>query len=137
MTTEVNLEDELRAWYERYLATFIALARGERSDAGAMMEFFAFPLVRIGPTGLSYTASAGEHEQSMAADARRMHELRYATSQVDGLSFRVLSATAAIIEGRFTRLDRDGGVISSFATLYLLGHHDGAWRIVALAGVDH
>ncbi|MGE0878138.1 MAG: hypothetical protein AB7L13_10955 [Acidimicrobiia bacterium] len=129
------VEADLRRWYDRYLSTFIGLARGERDDVDTLIDFFSFPLTRLTAEEISYQPSRADQHAAMSADVRRMREIDYDTSVVDGLSFRVLGPAAATIEGLFTRVARDGSVISSFGTLYLLGKADGDWRITALVAI--
>ena len=63
------VEADLRQWYDRYLSTFIGLARGERDDVNTLIDFFSFPLTRITADEISYQPSRADQHAAMTADA--------------------------------------------------------------------
>ncbi|MFJ4847243.1 hypothetical protein [Streptomyces sp. NPDC088733] len=47
MSLRDTVEAEVREWYDAYVETFVGLARGERTDTGALLGFYGAPMVVV------------------------------------------------------------------------------------------
>lgn len=125
----------VRAWYGRYLAVFMALARGERDDVAALLDFYAAPLVLAteGRVTIMPTAEAVlELAQSLIVQLRQAD---YAGSETHRLEARPLHARAAWIEGTFSRRNRAGAIFERFGVAYLVVRPEDGWRIAAIVPI--
>jgi hypothetical protein len=127
-----SITADVRAWYDRYVATFTALAAGERTDLYALLDYFGVPLVII--TEDRYLALPS-HEAVLSTARALIDPLRqanYAGSTVHRLAIRPINARAALIDGKFSRHDRAGAELERVGATYLAAKTDDGWRFIAL-----
>ena len=132
MPTLDAIAADVRAWYDRYLDAFTGLAAGERNDFGALLAFFGVPLVIL--TEDRYVALP-TREAVLATAHSLIDQLRqanYAGSTVHNLDVRPLNARAAVIDGVFSRHDREGNELEHFGTTYLVARTDTGWRFASI-----
>ena len=123
----------IHALFERYGPTFVALASGQRSDVGALLEFYGAPLRFIGSTFhiVMKDNDAITGEDGMGGELRKLHEAHFSGSTLDKCDVTVLNARAALVDSVWLRRDTQGALMSRFAVLYLVALTAEGWRITS------
>ena len=127
-----GVEGDVRDWFAGYLHAFTSLARGERADPEALLDFYGVPLVMLSEercsTLMDRSAVIGA-VQSLVDGLRRMD---YAGSIVHRLDVRPLNTRAALVDGMFSRYDRKGGELERLGATYLVAKTDDGWRFASI-----
>lgn len=111
---------EIRAWYDRYLADYVALGRGDATDVAKLLDYWGAPLLLGTDAG---TVHLADEEQVLAALEQQIAGLRQADyggiEELDGET-TVLNGTCALQRVRIVRLRRDGSRIAELDVTYLI-----------------
>ena len=132
MTIRQGVEGDVRDWFAGYLDAFTSLARGARTDSEALLAFYGVPLVMLSEercSALMDRSAVIGAVQTLVAGLRRVD---YAGSIVHRLDVRPLNARAAIINGIFSRYDREGGELERLGATYLVAKTDDGWRFTSI-----
>ena len=131
--SEAGIVSAIHALFERYGPAFVDLAVGQRSDVGALLEFYAAPLRFIGPTFhiVMKDNDAITGEDGMGGEIRKLREAHFAGSTLDKCDVNVLNARAALVDSVWLRRDTRGALMSRFAVLYLVALTAEGWRITS------
>jgi hypothetical protein len=124
---------DLQAWFDTYIATFAALARGEHDEAERMLDFYAVPLLQTSPGGAVVRGTAAEVVDPLRPQFAALQADDYERSDTLQSRIEVLNDAAAIYTGEFSRIRRDGSEIARFWTTYWIADGEAGRRIFALA----
>lgn len=140
------------------LATFASMITlaDDADDAGAKLyEYFAefnekdietvanyiysTPVHIGGGTGNRVLADPAAAVANLTGLYEQIEAQGWVESRIDNLKVCVASDTLALVDTRYSRIDRDGNPIPPAirTTLYVLQKIDGDWRIVAFYGHDN
>ena len=106
-------------WFDRYLATFVALCRGDRDDVEALLDYYSVPLLVTGDTATWFTTA----EEVLAVGRGQMTAMRNAgfdRTEMSGTQAVPLSRTGTWLAADFVRRRGDGSEIAAFAAFYLI-----------------
>ena len=115
---------EVRAWYGDYLETFTSLAAGEHTDLEVLLDYFGVPIVIITEHRYVALETADAVLSTSATLIEQLRQANYAGSTVHYLDIRPLNRRAALVEGVFSRNDREGNELERFGTTYLVAETD-------------
>jgi hypothetical protein len=132
MPTRDSIAADVRAWYDRYVATFTGLAAGERTDLDALLDYFGVPLVIITEDRYLTLPTQDAVLSSARALIDPLRQANYGGSTVHHLDIRPLNARAALIAGEFSRHDRTGAELERVGAAYLAAKTDDGWRFTTL-----
>jgi hypothetical protein len=125
-------QDEVRRWFDSYLADFGALGRGELDDVRRILDHYGVPMLVSTDAGSTVLT---DEEQVVAVAARQVEGMRaagYDRSEVLSGETAVLNDTCAIHHGRFARVREDGSEISQVEATYVITDDAPGRRISAL-----
>lgn len=111
---------EVRAWYDRYLAEFVALGRGDTTDVARLLEYWGAPLLLSTDAG---TVHLGDESSVLAALEQQIAGLRDADyGGIEELSGEttLLNGSCALQRVRIVRLRRDGSRVAELDVAYLI-----------------
>lgn len=127
---QAKIKTEVNAAMQNYVDAF------NRSDGNSIgNSSFTNPSFAIGPSGLS-TRTPEQMAQQYTNTTKRLAETGWVKSVGGRYSICVINATAALFNGRFDRVRKDGSVMTETATTYLFNKGKDGWRIAALWGHD-
>jgi hypothetical protein len=124
--------DEVRRWFDTYLADFIALGRGDLDDVRRILDHYGVPMMISTDAGT--TVLTGE-DQVLAVAKQQVDGMRaagYDRSEVLAGDTTVLNRTCATHRGRFARVRADGSEISQVDATYLITDGAAGRRISAI-----
>jgi hypothetical protein len=126
-------EGEIRAWYEEYVRTFTACARGEADDPRALLRYYGIPLLFT--TDEAARVLLTEHEVLDAARGQieRLRAAGYDRSELLGSEMMALNATSVIHKAEFSRQRANGSEIEHLRATYLITEGSDGRRMFALA----
>ena len=133
MPNESEIVAMLREMFDRYCATFVDLADGERSDIGALLSFYGAPLRFIGPTFhmVMKDNAAITSRDGIGGELERLHAAHLAGSTLDKFEASVLNQRAALVDTTWLRRDADGKLIARYGVVYLVALTTDGWRITS------
>lgn len=123
---------DVRAWYSGYLDSFTRLAAGERTDVEALLEYFGVPLVIVTEGRYLVLPTPDAVLSAARSLIDQLLQANYAGSTVHRLDIRPLNARATLVEGLFSRYDREGDELERLGTVYLVAKTDAGWRFTSL-----
>ena len=118
-------------WFDRYLATFVALCRGEREDAEAVLEYYSVPLLVTGDTA-SWFVTTDEVLAVVRGQMSAMREAGFDRSEMSGPRTVALNGTGTWFAADFVRRRADGSEIAAFSAFYLISELPVGRRITTL-----
>ncbi|TQM02145.1 hypothetical protein [Pseudonocardia kunmingensis] len=125
-------EDDVRRWFDSYLAEFSALGRGTTDDVRRILAYYAVPLLFSTDAG---SVVLPDDVQVLAATQQQIDGMRaagYDRSDELAAGIDVLNASGAVQRGRFARLRADGTEISRLEVTYLIADLPVGRRISAI-----
>ena len=125
-------EDEVRRWFDSYLADFMALGRGDTDDVRQLLAHYGVPLLFSSDAG---TAILADEAQVLAAAQQQIDGMRsagYDRSDELAAETTVLNRSCALHRGRFSRRRTDGSEIAQLEATYLITDGPGGRRISAI-----
>jgi hypothetical protein len=125
-------DDDVRRWFDDYLAAFAACVRGER-DTASLLAFYGVPLLVTTDDGF-FPSTAGD--QVVARVQQQVDLLRaagYARTETLATEITVLNSTSALHRGTFAWRRRDGSEIATVTITYLVTDGPDGHRISAIA----
>lgn len=111
---------EIRAWYDGYLAEYVALGRGDHTEVARLLNYWGAPLVLGTDAG---TVHLADEAQVLAVLEQQIAGLRHQDyGGVEELSGEttVLNASCALQRVRIYRLRRDGTRLAELEATYLI-----------------
>lgn len=122
---------EIRAFYDEYLATFVALCRGDRDDVEVLLRYYSVPLLMSGETsGWLRTA-----DEVLDVGRRQMADTRAAgfdRTEMSDPRTTVVNPSCAWFAAEFVRRRADGSQIAAFSAFYLVNDLPEGRRITTL-----
>ncbi len=125
-------KDEVKRWFDSYLADFVALGRGDVTDVRRILAYYGVPLLLSTDTG-----------SKILPDEAQV--LGFAQQQIDGMRLAdydhsdelaaetvVLNRSCATHRGRFSRVRLDGSEIAQLEAAYLIIEGTAGRRISAI-----
>jgi uncharacterized NTF2-like protein DUF6841 len=108
-----------REWFDRYLDTFAACARGDRETA-ALLSFYGVPMVITSDEGVIALTTDEEVAAVMQGQLDGLRAAGYHHSEALHAEVAELNSTSALYRGTFSRRHRDGGEIACVTVTYVL-----------------
>jgi hypothetical protein len=125
-------DDDLRRWFDDYLAAFAACGRGER-DTASLLAYYGVPLLVTTDDGFLALTSGDEVVALIQRQVDGMRSAGYARTEVLDSIDTVLNSTSALHRGTFSRQQHDGTEIGRLTVTYLVTDGPDGRRISALA----
>lgn len=122
--------DELRAWFDDYIAAFAASARRD-TDIQPLLDFYAVPLTVTTDEGAVTLASAEQVASIVGGQLDALHDQGYDTTAVLGFVATPVNASSALLSTALSRRNADGAELNLAAMTYLVT--DGPRRIAVMA----
>lgn len=123
----------LSAWFDQYLTTFAALARGDSDDTDELLQYYALPLLVTTNDAAQVLSTAEDVTDFARRQAERLRAVNYDHSTMLGGAVRPLNASTALYETTFARERADGSEIARLGVTYLIAEADEGLRIFVLA----
>ena len=112
--------DDVRAWFESYLADFIALGRGDLDDVRRILDHYGVPMLISTDAGTTVLTGVDQVLGVAREQVDGMRAAGYDRSEVLAGDTTVLNRTCALHRGRFARLRADGTEISQVDATYVI-----------------
>jgi uncharacterized NTF2-like protein DUF6841 len=119
-------------WFDRYVADFVALGRGDLDDVRRILDHYVVPMVVSTDAGTTHLADEDEVLGLARQQVDGMRAAGYDRSEVLDARTTVLNGSAALHRARFARLRADGSEISQIDVTYLITDGPLGRRISAL-----
>jgi hypothetical protein len=116
-----QVEQEVMALLDKWMEAFNSL------DVDAWEGTFHFPHYRLARGRMRVLNSAGEQRQGGLEDF--LKKIGWHRSAWDRRRIVHLSASKVHVDTRFIRYRKDGSVIGSFESLYIVTKEDGRWGV--------
>ena len=126
-------EDEVHAWFARYLAAFTSLGRGESTAEDVATHFGVTSLVTTDDVVLTLT-SGSEVTRWLAAQADAMIATAYDHTEVLETTVRIENGTTATLRALLARRRADSSLIARLEVAYVVVRDRGELRVHALVG---
>ena len=107
-------------WFDRYLATFVALCRGDRDDVEALLEYYSVPLLITADATATWFATADEVLAVGRGQMASMREAGFDRTEMSGARTVALNGTCTWLAADFVRRRADGSEIAAFGAFYLI-----------------
>jgi hypothetical protein len=124
--------DAVNRWFNEYLDTFAACARGDR-DMSELLSHYGLPLILTSDDGVSTFMTDDEAAAVMQSLADGLRAQGYHHTDVVHSEVTVLNSTSALYRGTMSRRNADGGEIACPTITYLVTDDVAGLRIVLLA----
>ncbi len=124
--------DGLSKWFEEYLDTFAACARGDREIA-SLLAFYGVPFIVTSDEGVVALTSEDQVAAVMQGQLDGLRANGYHHSDVLHSEVTVLNSASGLYRGTFARRDHDGGVIANVTVTYVATDGPDGLRISLLA----
>jgi hypothetical protein len=124
--------DGLRRWFDEYLDTFAACARGDREIA-SLLAFYGMPFVITSDEGVVAITSDDQLAAVMQGQLDGMRANGYHHSDVLHSDVTVLNSASGLYRGTFSRRDRNGREIANVTVTYVATDGADGLRISLLA----
>jgi len=124
--------DAVNRWFDEYLDTFAACARGDR-DMSALLRHYGVPLILTSDDGVTVLMTDDEAAAVMQSMADGLRANRYHHTDVLHSEVSVLNSTSALYRGTMSRRSVDGDEIGCPTITYLVTDDLAGLRIVLLA----
>jgi hypothetical protein len=125
-------KNEVKRWFDAYLADFVALGRGDADDLGRILDHYGVPLL-VSTDGGSTVLM--DEEQVLAVARQQVEGMRvagYDHSDELAAETTVVNGSCALHRGRFARLRADGSEIAQVEATYVITDGRAGRRISAL-----
>jgi hypothetical protein len=119
-------------WFDRYLDTFAACARGDR-EITALLGFYGVPMVITSDEGVIALTTGEDVAAVMQGQLDGLRAAGYRDSEVLHAEVTPLNSTSALYRGTFSRRHRDGGEIACVTVTYVLTNGPAGIQISVLA----
>ena len=128
---------EIHELFEHYGPTFVDLAKGERSDLNALLDFYGAPLRFIGSNFhmVMKDDDAITGEEGIGGEIRRLQQAQFAGSTLGKCDIKVLNAQAALVDAVWLRQD-SAGAVARFSVMYLVARTAKGWRITSAVDIS-
>jgi len=128
-----DAEDAGAKLYE-YFATF-----NEKNIQKVANYIYSTPVHIGGGAGHRVLATPDAAVENLTGLYKQIEAQGWVESKIDDLEICVASETLALVDTRYSRIDKEGNAIPPAirTTLYVLQKIDGDWRIVAFYGHDN
>ncbi|WP_029112822.1 hypothetical protein [Mycobacterium sp. URHB0044] len=127
----VNAEG-LTKWFDDYLDTFAACARGDREIA-SLLEFYGVPFIVTSDEGVVALTSEDQVAAVMQGQLDGLRANGYHHSDVLHAEVTVLNSVSGLYRGTFSRRDHHGAVIANVTVTYVATDGPDGLRISLLA----
>ena len=124
---------EVRDLYARYIARFGELARGDRDDVDALLEFYAVPWTTTSSVSHVVHSSAADVDAAFRPMIEGLRKAGYDRTVPDVVDIRVVNDRCATLESYGDRVDRREAVMHRYSGFFLMARGDSGWRIVAVS----
>ncbi|MEJ2866619.1 hypothetical protein WCD74_02505 [Actinomycetospora sp. OC33-EN08] len=122
---------EIRPFYDEYLATFVALCRGDHDDPEALLGYYSVPLL-LSADRTAWLRTGDEVVDVVRAQAADMRAAGFDRSEMSDPRTVALNPTTAWFGARFVRRRTDGSAIAEFSAFYLISDLPEGRRITTL-----
>ena len=130
MTNLDSVTAEVRAWYDVYFEASRRVFSGEHADPELWIQYYAAPLTVAGDDGFRILPDRASISARMAPTVETVRRANYHHSEIHRLDVHPLNHGAALIEGEFSRHDRDGKEFARFQSSYLAARLPEGWRFL-------
>lgn len=123
---------DVRAWFDSYLADFVALGRGDVDDVGRMLNHYAVPMLLSTEAGCMVLI---DETQVLAFAKQQIDSMRsagYDRSDALAAETTIVNQSCALHRGQFARLRADGTEIARLEATYLITELPAGRRISAI-----
>lgn len=124
--------DGLRQWFEQYLDTFAACARGEREIA-ELLRFYGVPMLVTSEDGAITVTTDDEAAAVMQGQMDGLRSARYHHSDVLTADVTVLNSSSALYTATLSRRDVDDDEIDRGTMTYVVTEISARLEIAVLA----
>ena len=104
--------DGLSKWFDEYLDTFAACARGDREIA-SLLSFYSVPFILTSDEGVVALTSDDQVAGVMQGQLDSLRATGYHHSDELHSEVTVLNSASALYRGTYSRRDHDGGEIAN------------------------
>lgn len=124
--------DAVGRWFDEYLDTFAACARGDREMA-ALLAHYGVPLIVTSDDGVTALMTDDEAAAVMQSQVDGLRALGYHHTEVLHSEVTVLNSTSALFRGTMSRRNSDDTEIGCPSITYLVTEDVAGLRIALLA----
>jgi len=124
--------DGLSKWFDEYLDTFAACARGDREIA-SLLDYYGVPLIITSDEGVVALTSDDQVAGVAQGQLDGLRATGYHHSDELHSEITVLNSASALYRGTFSRRDRNGGEIAKVTVTYLVADGPSGLRISLVA----
>ncbi|MEV6734032.1 MULTISPECIES: hypothetical protein [unclassified Streptomyces] len=125
------VEDDVRAWFDQYVSTFIGLASAGRTDPAPLLGYFAVPITMTTSAAHAALTSGETLSAGLANELQSLRDADYGGSTALDREVRALNQRSALIEVTWVRNDSVGAEFQRVRVLYLVAKTDAGWRTTA------
>ncbi|MFC5065967.1 hypothetical protein [Actinomycetospora atypica] len=111
---------DVAGWFDRYVAAFVALCRGDRDDAEALLEYYSVPLLITGDADSSWFGTADEVLAVARGQMAAMRDAGFDRTEMSGAQAVALNRTSTWFAADFVRRRGDDSEIAAFSAFYLI-----------------
>jgi hypothetical protein len=122
----------VKRWFDEYLDTYAACARGER-DMSALLSHYGVPMVVTTDEGVVTLMTDDEAAAVMQSQVDALRAQGYHHTDVLNSEVTVLNAASALYRASLARRNRDGGEIDNPTITYLVTDDVAGPRIAVMA----
>jgi hypothetical protein len=126
-----TIEIEVRQWYDAYVATFVSLAVGQRTDLDSLLDFYGVPLQVVTDDGYQTLPTRDAVLSFARSTIESLARANYGGSTLQRVDIRPLNARTAFIEGVFSRHDLQGNEFDRAGAAYLAARTNQGWRVTS------
>ncbi|MUL48795.1 hypothetical protein FZI85_05810 [Mycobacterium sp. CBMA293] len=120
------------AWYQRYLAAFVACARGD-GDTDTLLGHYGVPLIITSDAAILTLHTEYETGAAIENELDALRAIGYDHSTVIQLQLTTLNRTSTLVRSTLSRRDRSGGELSRPTMTYVVTDNGTRPRISVLA----
>jgi hypothetical protein len=124
--------DAVGRWFDEYLDTFAACARGDR-EMGALLAFYGVPLILTTDDGVTTLMTDDEAAAVMQSQIDGLRAMGYHHTVALHSEVTVLNSTSALYRSTLSCRSADDTEIGSPAITYLVTEDVASLRIAVLA----
>ncbi|MBI3223803.1 MAG: hypothetical protein HYZ39_01970 [Mycolicibacterium cosmeticum] len=122
----------VRRWFDNYLETFAAAARGEQ-DLSTLLTRYAVPLLITTDDGVVPLTTTDQVASVIQGQVDGLRAQRYARTSALNIEVSVLNASSALCRGSFVREDVAGAELDRPVVTYLVADGADGLQIAVLA----
>lgn len=111
--------DDLRAWFDEYIATFAASAR-HKADVKPLLAFYGVPLTVTTDAGAVTLTTEDQVASTVQGQLDALHSQGYAGTAVLGFVVTPINASSALLSTALSRLNAYGDELNVAAMTYLV-----------------